>query len=183
MKKLILAWVVASLLQACAVWTKTDGSRVAGPDNAYSVELPANWVRFAAMQDRILLTRDGFGLQTIEVRRAAHDKAFPTIKKQWDANMLPFELAELVVAEFKAQGERHAASVMLNEPAKIGGSIPGVHLRLHYKNDKGLQIERDIYAYADAKGIYTLAYEAPSLHYFARDQKLFEAVVGSFRPG
>lgn len=181
MKKLIWAVVVASLLQACAMWTKTDASRVAGPDNAYSVELPANWVRLALAQDRILISRDGFGLQSIEVRRAAHDKAFPTIKKQWDAKMLPFELAELVVAEFKAQSEQRNVNVTLNEPAKIGGSIPAVHLRLNYKNEKGLQLERDVYVYADAKGIYTLAYEAPGLHYFPRDQKVFEAVVNSFR--
>lgn len=183
MKKLILALVIALLVQACAVFTKTDGSRVMGPDNAYSVQLPANWVQFSAMQDRVLISRDGFGLQSIEVRRAAHDKAFPTIKKQWNEKMLPFELAELMIAEFKAQGEQRNVNVTLNEPARIGGSIPGVHLRLNYKNEKGLQIERDVYVFADAKGVYTLAYEAPGLHYFPRDQKIFESVVGSFRLG
>lgn len=183
MRKVVLALFLLSLLQACAIWSKTDGSRVSGPDNAYSVELPANWARFALLQDRILITRDGLNLQTIEVMRLAHDKAFPKIKKQWDAKMLPFELAELIVAEFKTAAEQRTVNVALNEPAQIGGSIPGVHLRLNFKNDKGLQYQRDAYAFADAKGVYLLAFQAPTLHYFPRDQKVFESVVQSFRRG
>lgn len=181
MKKFAVALFLIGLLQACSLWTKTDGSRVSGPDNAYSVELPANWVRFAPAQDRILITRDGLRLQTIEITRLAHDKAFPKIKKQWDAKMLPFELAELVIAEFKTASDQRTVNVAVNEPAKIGGSIPGVHLRLNFKNEKGLQYERDAYAFADAKGVYLLALQAPTLHFFPRDLKTFENVVQSFR--
>lgn len=180
MVRLLVLATVFAVLQGCVAWTRVDQTRTEGPGGQFVVELPQGWMRAAAHEDAILITRDGFLLQAIEVRRLDHDKAFADIEKSSSADMLPSELAELTVAEARASSGAEHLQVLSNEPVEIGGR-PGFRLQLQIRNPRGLRYERVIYGMADADGFYQLTYQAPRLHYFERDLQAFEAMVRSFQ--
>lgn len=167
-------------LSGCATWERVEQARADAPDKSYQVTLPQGWVRFMQDTDGIAVTRDGFALNRIHIRRHALDKAFPRLKKPASADLLPSELAELQIAETKTAAGETVVSVRDNAPALVDGR-PGYRLRLQYRNDRGLVFDRVIYGLVTPKGYYTLTFNAPALHYAARDLPAFEQVVASFK--
>jgi len=89
---------------------------------------------------------------------------------------------ETLLAEMRKDDETEHLEVVENSPATIAGRA-GVLLHIRFRNDKGLEIQRRVYAFVDSGGIYTLSYQAPTLHYFDRDFEVFEHTVRSFRTG
>lgn len=176
----VLVLTLALTLAGCAVWQRVDTPRAEAPDKSYSVDLPVGWVRLMLNTDGLEVTRDGLALNRIQVRRVDLAKAFPTLKKAANADMLPSELAELQIAEFKSADQETVISVHENAPAMVGGQ-PGYRLHLQYRNPRGLGMDRIVQGCATAKGYFTLSYEAPGLHYWQRDLPAFEKAAASFR--
>lgn len=178
----ILAFIILFLAGCGGGWVKPDKQTLEDPSNSFSVRIPSNWQRYTGGEyaDRIMISYDGPGLQKIEAYRLEHDKAFEKIKKVSKESMLPSELAELTLAEIKADEELKNIEVIENRPATIGGKS-GFCLHTREKNEKGLRIDRVTYAFADKKGFYMLVYEAPKLNYFDKSVNDFEIVVKSFK--
>jgi hypothetical protein len=177
-----LAVLALLVLAGCeGTWQRLESARVTGPENAFAIDLPVGWVRANQVADRVLVTRDGPGLEFISVQRLAKDKAFPKQKKSASEDLLPAELAELQIAELKTQSDQMAAlNLIENAPAAIGGS-PGFKLHIRFRNLRGLPIEQMLYGFADKKGYYLLVYQAPGLYYFDKYKADFENAVLSFK--
>jgi hypothetical protein len=95
--------------------------------------------------------------------------------------MLPAELAELEIAETKMGDEFTAAlNVLQNEPAEISGT-DGYKLRMSYRNARGLEIQREVYGFADKSAYYRSHFTAPRLYYFDTYYPEFEKTVASFK--
>ena len=180
--RLLIIGTVVSMLHGCVAWTRVEQPRTQGPGGHYTVDLPDGWMRASFRGDRILITRDGFGLQVIEVIRVDHDKAFSQIEKASSPDMLPSELAELTLADARAEATTEHLQVVSNEPVVIGGR-PGFRLQFEFKNPRSLRYERVTYGMAAEDGYYRITYQAPRLHYFERDLNTFESIVHSFRRG
>lgn len=180
MKRAALA--ACALLAACSYWQPTDETPLwQDPDGRYTVEFPRGWLRQKGPTDMLWLTRNGFALEQIVVFRRPLDKAFPRSKRKADALMLPHELAQRQLAEFKRESEvLAAAQVETLEPAQVGGR-DGFRLVLTWRNDDGLPLGRVIYGVADARHYYMLGFEAPMLHYYDKHLPDFEALRQSFR--
>ncbi|MDH3670218.1 MAG: hypothetical protein OES46_03540 [Gammaproteobacteria bacterium] len=172
--------LIAVLAAGCAVWARIDEPLVDGPDKAFQLELPVGWIRAGLATDRVLVTRDGTGVQFIEAMKRTHKKAFSDLKEETRADMLPTELAELAIAQLKSQPGVSDLEVVNNAPATIAGTT-GFRLHVQMKNSQGLAYEAVVYGFVDADGFYRLRYQAPSLHYFKRDLSIFERAVKSFR--
>lgn len=179
MKKLVALTLILTLA-ACAMWQRVDQARTEAPDKSYTVDLPLGWVRFLQDETGLTVTRDGFALNRIVVKRRDLDKAFPALKRPARADMLPSELAELQIAEAKTEAKDTVLSVRENAPALVSGQ-PGYRLRLQHKNERGLLFDRVIYGLVTPRGYFTLSFSAPALHYSARDLPSFEQLVASFR--
>lgn len=167
------------LLTSCAPWSAID------PDNLsisvkedYSLDAPMGWVRRNYDIYDIFLSRDGPLLNFIAIQRDKHDVELKRTKRTTKADLLPHEVAELVIAEQKAGDTRSAFSVISNRPASIGGK-PAVRVHTRWKTDRGLPIERLTYALVDGKGRLALIYEAPGLVYFPKSLEDFEQLVKS----
>ncbi|MFQ6023751.1 MAG: hypothetical protein ACE5NW_13610 [Acidiferrobacterales bacterium] len=171
--------VIVTLVTACAPWAMIKEPLVEGPGKSFTIELPIGWVRAKFVPNAILATRDGIGIQFIEVVKRSHDNAFPRIKEKTEADMLPSEVAELVIAEIKTDERLSGLKVVRNAPATIGGKT-GFRLHLRMKNEDGLRYEAVVYGFVDEAGFYRLAFQAPAIHYFKRDLPAFEEVVKSF---
>lgn len=183
MKNLLKFIAISCLLvlTACVTtWKPIAEPEFISAKDSYSVTLPSDWIEYALVKDALVITKDGTDLQTIKVIRDDHKMAFEKIEKSSNANMLPQEVAENLIAEIKASYSLDNINVLSNDPAALDGQ-PGYRLLMEYKTDRGLRRKYLAYGFVHKKGLYTLVYEAPTLHYFDRDLVVFEAVVKSFR--
>lgn len=179
MKRLLALIASAALLGGCATYELTGSGRTAMADLGYSVELPQNWVRLSNDSKKIVVTRDGFGLQRIMITRADAKDAFPKIKKQADDKLLASELAELQIAELKSGGASNL-TVVENLPAQIGGRI-GFRLRIRFLNDDGLAFDQVWCGVLDKGHYYLVSFHAPELYYFDKYLPDFDRTLASFK--
>ena len=180
LRSLAFGLLLASLA-ACTPWTRVDqASRLEARQDDYTLELPLGWVRHTASGNDFYVTRDGPALNYIVVTRQPHDKKLPHTKRETRPDMLPHEVAELAIAEWKGTEATANLEVVSNTPAMLGGK-PAVRIHIRYRNDRGLPIERVMVALFDAKGRLTIQYEAPAIVYFQRGLADFEAMVASVR--
>jgi hypothetical protein len=178
--RLAIGFLLASLA-ACTPWTRIDQtSRLESRHDDYTLELPLGWVRHSASGNDFFVTRDGPALNYIVVDRQPHDKKLPHTKRETRADMLPHEIAELAIAEWKSSEVTANLELLSNTPALLGGR-PAVRVHIRYRNARGLPIDRLMVALFDAKGRLSIAYEAPAIVYFQRGLADFEAMVASLR--
>lgn len=179
MKRSFVPLIFAALLGGCATLEVVEKSDTTGP--GYNVQLPLQWIRLQAGEDQLAITRDGFGLQRIVVKRQAADASFPRQKKNADEKLLPNELAELHIAELKLGGEQMATlTTVENAPAVVGGR-PGFRIHIQFRTASGLLVEQIHYGVAQKGYYYTLFYSAPTLYYFKKYQPEFDKIVASFK--
>ncbi|MFN3751149.1 MAG: hypothetical protein ACK4SR_07225 [Thiobacillus sp.] len=179
-RRLVVAGLLAGLT-ACAPWTRVDpATRLESRAGDYSIALPLGWVRQTAGANDIFLTRDGPALNYIAVARQPHSRKLPYTRRETRADLLPHELAELVVAEWKSAEATANLEIVATRPLLLDGR-PAVRVQGRYKNARGLPIERVVVALVDARGRLTLFYEAPAIVYFQRGLPDFEAMVASLR--
>ena len=179
-RSLIIGVLIASLA-ACATWERVDQtSRAEAKRDDYTLELPLGWVRRTIDANDYFVTRDGPALNYIVVNRQPHDKKLPLTKRETRADMLPHEIAELAIAEWKSAESTANLEVISNAPVLLGGK-PAVRVHVRFKNERGLPIDRVMVALVDAKGRLSIQYEAPAIVYFQRGLADFEAMVASVR--
>jgi hypothetical protein len=181
MKRLLGLLAIAALLGGCATYALTGSGPISAEDKSYSVTLPQNWVRLTNDSGRVVVTRDGFGLQRIMIARAEAKDAFPKIKKAASDKLLASELAELQIAELKANGGSLAnLAVLENLPAKVGGRT-GFRLRIRILNDDGLAFDRVYCGVLDKGHYYLISFHAPELYYFDKYLPDFDRTLASFK--
>lgn len=170
------------LLAGCNnAWVRVDSGGIDYKDAHYQLKLPLDWVRIVN-NDTLVITRDGPDIQRIDIKFSPHKKAFEKLKKESTTEMLPSELAELYIADFRAQDQNGLPSlqVLSNEPATIAGN-QGFQLHLQYTNAKGLEYEVLVKGFTTKDGFYVLRYAAPSLHFFERDKESYQRALNSFK--
>jgi len=179
MKRLLALLSMTALLAGCATYALTDAGPTAGPDKSYSIQLPQNWVRLTSDNKRVIVTRDGFGLQRIMITRAEAKDAFAKIKKPAGDNLLASELAELQIAELKSARTPNL-TVVENLPARIGGKT-GFRLRIRFLNDDGLAFDQVWCGVLDRGHYYLISFHAPELYYFDKYLPYFDRTLASFK--
>lgn len=180
MKRLILlALILASLEPGCAAWTLTGGKYVSERDK-YEVELPNGWRRPTAMWDALRLTRDGEALQVVKIHRVHIDKDAPHTKRKFMLGMLPQEVAEVVIDDFRSNPNIGDHQVIENVPAKVGGH-PGFRMVYTHQTKKGLKRKGAYYGVLVNDWYYYLVFEAPARYYFSKDHQTFERLKETFK--
>ena len=180
MKMLRLSAMLLMLaLGACTPWSAVNpNSRTVTVKEDYSLEAPLGWVRRNYDVYDVFFSRDGPLLNFIAIDRDKHDRELPRTKRKTSPGLLPQEVAELVIAELKANESHGAFTVLSNRPATIGGKS-AVRIHARWKTERGLPIERLTYAMVDENGRLAFIYEAPGLVYFPKGLTDFEAMVKS----
>jgi hypothetical protein len=171
------------LLTACqGAWVRVNQDNRLVKAERFEVTLPAGWVRAMVGQQKLVVTRDGVPLQNIDIVFRSHEEAFQKLEKESDESLLPSELAELYLADLRAQDEHGLPSlqVLENAPDRIDGA-EGFRLHLLFTAPSGLVYEQQILGFVTAEGFYTLSYRAPQIHYYADSRQGFDQVRQSFR--
>jgi len=180
--KAITALMLVLFIAACAqVPSRIEATRNDGPDKTYTVDLPVGWIKETSQDKTVLLaSRNGYLLEIIRITRHPLKDAFPKTKKAAGDSMLPAELAELEIAEIKSQDQFTAAlSVLENAPVEIAHE-EGFHVRVSFKNARGLSIQRVVDGFTDKVSYYRIEFQAPVLYYFDTYYPDFQKAVASF---
>src|SRR5207253_4624160 len=160
--------ILLLLLPGCAPWSLVGG-KYGSSDNGYEVELPGNWRKQNFIRDNLTLTKDGLALQRVVIGRFTIDKDVPHTKRKLLKAMLPHDVAEVVIDDFRANQQVSNFQVIENLPVKVAGD-PGFKIVYSYQTTENLKKMGAYYGALHKQWLYFLLYEAPARHYFARDQ-------------
>jgi len=147
----------------------------------YNTSLPVGWLKFQ-LQNTVKASLDGMDIQQLAIKFSKHEKAFEKIEKQSSENMLPSELADLYIANLKAEDENGLPSleILSSVPINIQG-VNGFELELQFVNNRGLRYQVKVSGFANEKGFFTIHYRAPVLHFYERDKNVYKHVINSFK--
>jgi hypothetical protein len=176
MKRYLL--IVLLFVVGCAAWVKVGGLYQSKPHN-FSAELPNGWMRLNT-RDRLHITRDGVLLQNIMIERLNIEKPLEHTKKKFSKDMLPQEVAEVVLDNISSDQTVLNFEVEENIPARISG-FPGFKVVFTYKNKDGLRLKSISYGFVTNEWFYGIRYTAAHRYYFDKDLKTFERVFESFK--
>ena len=176
MKKRFLL-VILIFLAGCAPWMKVGGAYKDTESN-FSVELPQGWMRLNTTK-YLLITRDGPILQRIIIERDNIDEPLKYTKKKLHENMLPQEVAEVIIDDISSSGALLNFDLIENVPVTICGRS-GFKIVFTHKNREGLNFKSIHSGFMARKYVYSIRYTAPIRHYFQKDIDTFEKVLGSF---
>lgn len=170
-------WVIVLLafVAGCAVWQQTGGLfNGAG----YTLDLPKGWM---ATKDpkNLKITTDGPALQEILVSIVDIAEQKSDAKKTLKKDMLPQELAEVVLDRARSNKGMVQFTVLDNAPAQLGGR-EGFRLDCTYKKNK-VRYRGIYYGMLQGETFYRVSYAAPVRYYFDKDVATFEEIVRSFR--
>jgi hypothetical protein len=163
----------------CATWVAVGGNYKANSQN-YQVELPEGWRKYNPATGKLLITKDGFSLQHIQILRREIGTELPYTKKKLSKGMLPQEAAELVMDNIRSNPNILNQNFIENRPAQIGGHA-GFKIVYTYQNKNGLNKKGALYCLLVGDWCYEIIYEAPERHYFSKDLPAFEKIKESFR--
>ena len=176
-----IAWLIAvlALASGCAPWTAVGGKYVESSEN-YEADLPNGWKKENLNRNFLRITKDGIGLQQIAVGRWSVDKDLPHTKRKFSPGMLPQEVADLVIDDFRSDNDRTDYEVVDNSPAKVGGHS-GFKITYTYRTKAGLKKKGSYYGALLDKWYYYCMFDAPAMYYFSKDYETFEKVKESLR--
>jgi hypothetical protein len=159
------------------------------PTDQVWVDWPSEWMTFRpAEKDEdankegtlILLSKDGFNLQTMKLTKRSLGMEFKYTQKKLTTGILPQEAAEIVLDNVKANPQIVDLHIMENGPAIVAGT-PGFKLNFTYQEKSGLTRQSIIYGTLDRDMLVMLSYDAVKRHYFQKDVATFEKAKDSLR--
>jgi hypothetical protein len=163
----------------CAAWEMVGG-RYDAREFAYHVELPSGWRKHNLSRDSVVLTRDGLLLQRIDILRMPIDKSLANTKRKLVKGMVPLEVAEIVLDEFRSNQSKLNLQLVESVPALVGG-YPGFRVIYSYQLNDNLRRKALYYGVLVDQWYYSLSFHAPARHYFDRHVNDFEQVQRSFK--
>ncbi|MFH1199350.1 MAG: hypothetical protein V1650_04255 [Candidatus Omnitrophota bacterium] len=173
-------FVVLSLvffICGCAAWqlVKTPTKWASSELGAI---LPEGWMRLNYSPDLLFLTKDGEMLQRIRIYRYAlnKDKELPITKKEFSEDMLPQDIAELIVNEASVDQNKQNFQLADNVPVGINGK-EGFKITYAYNTVEKLKVKSVLYGFRYKKFIYLIQYEAAAQYYFDKDINVFNQFV------
>jgi hypothetical protein len=181
MRKLLLisALVVVALLSGCQMWNP-GGTRVSGKNDAFSIVPPAGWMYATSLGPGLIASKEGLVLQNLVVEQFDLTKPLPNSKRTLSATLAPFEAAEAVLDDLRANRELLGFDVKENTPTTVAGQ-PGFKIVFSYRTKDRLHLTEARYGTIADQKLWIVRYSAPARHYFERDLPVFEEAVRSFQ--
>jgi hypothetical protein len=187
MKKTILHIAAATLaltLSGCIAWKPASKEPVKSSGAKYSIVMPAGW-NVLTLGPSQQVSKYGVGMQSLIIHYKKHKNAFGSGKNREDAtaDMDPRDLCNKLIADMKATPGRETMEITAVAPAMLGGRA-GCRAEVTSKrtfNADGIRYQHLVYGVTNAHGVYILHYEAPVIHYFAKDLPDVEKSVATFK--
>jgi hypothetical protein len=174
------------LLEGCVTpaWEMAQSTYI--PESKeIQLELPSGWKQYNLLQREDptvirALTRDGFALQAIFLKRVTLELEFKNTKKKLSHSMLPQEVAEVFFDDVRSDPNKTNQQILQQGPIKVD-ERSGFKISYSYQTKTGLKKQGVCYGVMNDSTFYALIYEAPVQYYFTKDLPTFENIKGSFR--
>ena len=160
------------------VWVPAEGTFNA-KKSGFSLVLPAGWTR-VNQEERLMITRDGTSLQFIGVALYKIGVPLKHTKKIFEKEMLPQELAGILIDDLSSAGNIASVEVLENVPARLG-DVEGFRVVCRIRFKDGMNRKCAFYGAMRGDQVYDVYFNAAARHYFDRDLGIFEEVARSFR--
>ncbi len=180
-QNLTLAGLLLSLalFAGCETWLP-GGAVATDKKGAFTVRAPSGWMYATAFSQDFVASKDGPTLQQIWVQHHELKEALPHSKRVLTSSLQPFEVAEAVADDLKANHELLNFEVVENTPATVGGQ-PGFKLTFAFHTAEKLRLSETMYGCISGGNLWLIRYRAPSRYYFERDGATFAETVKTFQ--
>jgi hypothetical protein len=184
--KVMVGLSVVFSLGACApAWVQVDKTNAAlsgeGPSSKSSFRAPDGWLRIdQPILSGLLLSKDGEGVQQIQMAQATPERIFAGSKIKVAAKTSPEDLAAAFQAHYKAGlggGEVQPKSLT---PITLSG-LSGFRSHFAIRDQKGAPREIVVVGAQRGNEVFYASYNALAIHYFQRDLPVFDQIVASIR--
>ena len=177
--KLLCAIILLLCLYGCSLWVPVGGKYVSA-EHQFETELPVSWRRMDSTRDGLILTRDGLSLQAVKIMRNPLGQELPFTKRKLIKGMLNQEASEIIIDDFRSNQSMSNFQILENVPVELSG-YPGFKIVYSFQTKENLKKSGIYYGSLVDQWHYYLLFEAPSRHYFSRDQPSFEQVKTTFK--
>ena len=169
--------LAAGGLSACATsWKPAQGVL---QNAVWRIEVPEGWMRLTSPA-YIMLSKDGPYLEYILVQDRPLSAGFSYSRQYLKQDMLPHEMAQVVIDSLLADPHIRDFQLLVNTPAILGGHA-GFRLVYTFQDDQGVDMKTVYYGTALAHSFMNVRYTAAQRHYFDAGLKTFEQVIASLR--
>jgi len=173
---IFLSLILTSSQASGEGWLKLGGRYVAV--GKLELKVPMDWRITQGFENQLLLTRNGTSLQLIVIGRAPIEEALSHTKKRLSARMLPDAITDIVLDNF-----RENPAITNFRPLEIGTALfagfNAPRIVYSYEGDENVKKMGIYSALLIDDWYYFLQYQAPTRHYFQRDQASFDDVLKS----
>lgn len=170
--------VVLLALSGCASW---------GPGGAphhhaagYTLTVPAGWIFHPAFGGQLVATHDGVVLQRLEIRTFLLPYTLPISKRVISRDLTPFEVAENLADEGKADRTLQQFTLTAQAAVKIDG-LDAVRLDSTHTDEEGLRLSARRWAIVRGNQLWLATYIAPTRHYYERYLPAVTAAIETVR--
>lgn len=179
---LIRAACAATLLflAGCQIWNP-GGKPFTGKDGAFNITVPSDWSQ-STLGAEFVASKEGVILQHITVESRALKEPLKSSKRALKPDLAPFELAEAVADDLRANRELLSLEVKENSPVTLGGQ-PAFRLLFTFRTEQKLRLTEEVYGCIRGDKLWLVHYRAPSRHYFERDRAVFTEAMRTFAFG
>ena len=172
-----IAIVTVVVLDGCAsLWQQVEGRAQA---THCSIQMPPGWMRLSTNAYE-MVSKDGPYLQYILLNEQPVTQGFQYTRQKVRADMLPNELAEVVIANLRGDPSVGRLRLIDNEPALVCGA-DGFKLVFTFKDQFGVDMRTLYYGVMTASTMISLRYNAAQRYYFEAALPAFEAAFQSLR--
>lgn len=145
----------------------------------WSIRPPEGWMDLRT-GDSDMLSKDGPFLEYIFVESRSLKQGFRFIKQKITPQMLPLEVAELIIDSMRADPIIRRFRLISSDPAILGGH-GGFKLTYRYEDQNGVDIKAVYYGVVLGNMFFNLRYTATRRYYFDSQLAAFKRVVDSLR--
>jgi hypothetical protein len=174
----VIAAALSFAPSAQGAWKAVDPLVPVTSKGGFAVTLPADW-NYDTSGTAVVASHDGIMLNAIAVRFVPAKEAFKALKRPYNADTAPEDLAEAYVAAFQAEQKVSDFQLLSTEPADFAGR-PGFRVRFQYRTRAevgGARIEQVTVGTGLPAGLLWATYFAPQIHFFPRWLPAFDATL------
>jgi hypothetical protein len=189
MKTMVIAVLFFALIIAAHGAASAEEGETTISLEGFSFVLPDKWSVPKEEQPRgrrknkeriVLITRDGIPLNNVVFNKRLGTAEFDYTKRRLSPDMMPQEMAGVVLNDFELNKDMKNLRVIENKPSTIAG-LPGFRLVFSYRREGTLQYQCVYYGFKKEDMYYNVLFAAPKRHYFNANAGTFEQIIKSLK--
>lgn len=166
-------------LTACVPSWSVVGKNPIKVHDAYTIQAPSDW-RKLKLDDRLILTPESPEMASLVLDVYPGKLKFQFTKRVFNSNMLPEEVAELVIDNYSLNPSNQNFKLISNEPAVIN-NYDGFRIQFEYKSTTGVPVSVVVVGFMQKDRLFTIEYEALKRVYFDKYLASFEKILASVK--